>query len=533
MKSAFFTRSLAHTRGLCSGPLVGILLAVQLPVSVAHAADAPSAPATEATAPKLAANDGQKAEAAQRFERGLKLFDSNDNAGALAEFKRTYEIMPNPVVLYNIGLVYAAMRRPVDAVDALEPAVNSGALAPAQLERAQQTLLDQKARVGRLMVTTTPEGARIELDSIAIAKTPLESPLRISEGSHIVSVVAEGFAPARKEVIIAGNSDATLHLDLVPTQGKRLANVNIRSRTLGAEVVLDGEVVGKTPLSGSIGMVPGRHVVEVRRPGYATMRRELEMGEGATGDISADLAVNESALTTEGATLVLDSTEPSIEITVDGERKGTYREPLRLPRGTHHLSVTSPGFFPLEREITLSATETNVVRVVLEPTTETRERYRNRANFHRTWGWVGIASGVLIAGGGTALGLTTSSEKDRADKQLAEVKAKSANNEPPCDAGFAAEANQPVGMRGAYLCNKAFSDAQSKLNAANTRLLIGYIGAGVGGAVAITGVVLLLTGDDPDRYEHGPAASRGLGKRTRVAVVPGPGDIGYGLRFTF
>src|SRR5580765_5464988 len=84
--------------------LLGVLaLFTALP---ARAADAPA--------------DPKKAEAAQRFDRGLQLFDDGDTAGALAEFKRTYELVPNPVVLFNIGLVYAAMGRPVSAVDALE-----------------------------------------------------------------------------------------------------------------------------------------------------------------------------------------------------------------------------------------------------------------------------------------------------------------------------------------------------------------------------------------------------------------------------
>src|SRR5450432_439763 len=75
-----------------------------------------------------------KAEAAARFDRGLQLFNEGDNAGALAEFKQTYAIMPNPVVLYNIGLVYAAMGRPVEAVDALTPVVSAASLSADQRE---------------------------------------------------------------------------------------------------------------------------------------------------------------------------------------------------------------------------------------------------------------------------------------------------------------------------------------------------------------------------------------------------------------
>src|SRR5215510_9553895 len=128
--------------------------------------------------------DPKKAEAAQRFDRGLQLFDDGDTAGALAEFKRTYELVPNPVVLFNIGLVYAAMGRPVSAVDALEKVMQTpDKLSTDQRERATRTLNDQKQRIGKLMVTTVPEGARIDIDNVESARTPLTAPIRISEGS--------------------------------------------------------------------------------------------------------------------------------------------------------------------------------------------------------------------------------------------------------------------------------------------------------------------------------------------------------------
>ena len=50
-----------------------------------------------------------RSEAAERFDRGLKLFEAEDNAGALAEFRRAHELSPHVILLYNMGFVYAAM----------------------------------------------------------------------------------------------------------------------------------------------------------------------------------------------------------------------------------------------------------------------------------------------------------------------------------------------------------------------------------------------------------------------------------------
>src|SRR5262245_13784997 len=73
-----------------------------------------------------------RGEAAERFDRGLTLFNEGDNTGALSEFKRAYELVPNQAVLLNIGLTYAAMRRPVEAVDALDEVLKN----PSALSRA-------------------------------------------------------------------------------------------------------------------------------------------------------------------------------------------------------------------------------------------------------------------------------------------------------------------------------------------------------------------------------------------------------------
>jgi hypothetical protein len=498
----------------------------------------PKAVPAKAAAPEPSAkkpDDAKKQEAAQRFDRGIELFDQGDNAGALAEFKRTYELFPNPVVLFNIGLVYAAMLRPVEAVDALEPALAGGGLSAKQVEHAKQTLADQKARIGRLTVTTTPEGAHVEVDNVEVAITPLTAPIRISEGSHIIGAVAEGFAPSRKELVVAGNADANLHLDLVPTQGKQLANLTVHG-TAGAEVRVDDEVLGKTPLETSITLVAGHHVVELRRPGYSTARREVDVGEGATGELEVGLAVDPSALGTEGATLALDASEPGADVTIDGEHKGVYRDPIRVPRGPHHLAVQAGGFLPVERDVDLDSGQTNVVHVQFEPTPEKRAAVLSNARFHKTWGWIGVISGAVIAGGGAALLAVGTSQENDTSKTIDALNLKEVRSTPPCDHSnaFRAEDNQPEGQDGSYLCDKGFSDAQNKYDSGKALVTTGYVGIGVGGALAVTGVVLLLTGEDSDKYER--PESRSLGRKSRgptFALVPGPGQLGQGLRVSF
>jgi len=470
-----------------------------------------------------------KSEAAQRFDRGLQLFDEGDNAGALAEFKRTYEVMPNPVVLYNMGLVYAAMGRPVDAVDALTTVINAPSLSPAQHERAQKTLGEQQARIGRLSITTTPDAARVEVDNVEVARTPLTAPIRVSEGSHIIGVVADGFAYSRKEVVVAGNADATLHFDLVSNEGKRQANLTVSTHIHGADVFVDNEKLGQTPLASSLSIVPGHHTVEVRRPGYVTAKQDIDLTPGATAEMSLDPGVDAQALGSEGATLSIETKGHASTLFVDGALQGAYTAPVRLPRGPHHVRLEVAGFQPFESDLTLDSAKTNQLNPALVPTPETLAAHDSNIRAHHTWGMIGMIGGAAIAGGGVAFLAVNSSSKSKAQKDYnAAVDQEMRGVSPHCN--VTGDVNN--GGNSAQECNDFVASQQSNLDSAKSRDAIGYIGLGAGAALLITGVIVSFTGESPNEYKSGASGSEtGFGRR--LSWAPGPGQVGTGLRLAF
>ena len=81
----------------------------------------------------------------------------------------------------------------------------------------------------------------------------------------------------------------------------------------------------------------------------------------------------------------------------------------------------------------------------------------------------------------------------------------------------------------AYQCDLARSKAEDKIDAGKTKSIIGYVGIGAGAALVATGVVLLLTGEDPNKYEHQRANHRAL----RWALLPGPGELGAAFGASF
>src|SRR5208282_5402365 len=113
-----------------------------------------------------------------------------------------------------------------------------------------------------------------------VGKLPLPGPLDVASGRHVIGVLSPGYAPARHQVSVASHEKVEAQLKLVAIEG-RLAHVSVASRIPAADVLVDGEPVGKTPLETTITVAPGSHRIAVRRAGYETAERELLLQEGA------------------------------------------------------------------------------------------------------------------------------------------------------------------------------------------------------------------------------------------------------------
>jgi PEGA domain len=475
-----------------------LALAAAVPCSVASL-DARTAYAQQAAPPPAAAaTDAARAEARDRFDRGLRLFNAGDNAGALAEFKRAYDLIDNVVVLYNIGLVYAQMGRAVEAADALDRVLQTPqGLSPERLAIARRTRDEQATRIAEISVEVSGEGAAVEVDGIEAAKSPLAAPLRVTSGTHTVAAVAPGFVPQRKEVTIASGEKQSLRFELVPMQG-RLAHLAIKTHVPGADAFVDDQRVGSTPLAVSVPLAPGAHRVELRRPGYVSARSEVTLCDGATGEVVLEPEEDAAALGATGGLLAVDASEPDAVLTIDGRRRGLYREPVRLPAGPHHMLLERGNFEPFERDVAVDAGRTVTVRAAFEPTPDFRSRYVGRAQTTRTLGWVSLVAGAVVAASGAVLVVYDAQQRNDGNATINRLQSQSGMNQ-VCDSHMEYSLYQQE-------CLNPVATATSQVDDANTRDYFGWGMVGVGAAGAALGVVLLVTGDDPHKYDAPPPA---------------------------
>lgn len=438
--------------------------------------------------------EAARTEARQRFDRGLRLFNQQDNEGALAEFQRVYELSPHPLVRYNIGLVFAAMNRPVEAVDVFDALLtNPAGLDAARLAHLGEQREQQAQRIGEIVIQGAVEGARVELDGLEVGRLPLTAPLRAASGVHVVGLVATGYAPARKQVIVPGQTKVEVAFELSPLEGQP-AHVVVQTRLVDCEVLVDGLPVGKTPLEASLALSPGTRTIELRRPGYRAARQSLTLGPASSGTVTLEPELDTAALGSEGGTLELVLSEPDAVVAIDGQHPRSYTGPLSLPHGVHVVRVERAGFYPSERKVTVPRGGSSHVVVDLTPTPEQRATYRSRTVAQRTWGYISLGAGAaLTAGGVTFLVINSAEESDK--KDAFDVQA--ARNGPGGDCDREAGRQTPS-------CVRTLNLALEDLKEVRSREKFGWIGAGVGAAGMGLGIVLLLINDDPNRYEPRP-----------------------------
>ncbi len=458
-----------------------------------------------------------QAEARTQFDQGIRLFNEGDNAGALAAFQRAYQLISNPLVLYNIGLVYAAMGRSVDAVATFDALLaNPGTVTGDKLARARDTRDQQAQRIVELSVTTNVP-AVLEVDGVGVGQTPLAAPIRVTGGVHVVGASASGYLPTHKEITVAGGTKESVSLSLAPTL---LAHATVRTRVPGADVFVDGQASGKTPLAQSLTLPPGQHTIELRREGYRTARQEVHLGDGATADLELEPEEDRAAVLALGGTLTVDASEPNPVVTVDGTPRGVYAGGLRLAPGEHHLVVERGGFEPKEADAVVYAHKTSAVRVVLDPTPETLADYEHSRASHHISGILVTAGGVLLAAGSIAFIAWNAGQVNNLMGPYNSALATRQTMKPPCNIKAGGDPTA---------CNDFVNSAYDSLKNAENLTPVGYIGLGVGAAATVTGLVLFFTAGRADRFGRPASAARSW----HVLPWGDPHGAGVGATVTF
>jgi hypothetical protein len=149
----------------------------------------------------------------------------------------------------------------------------------------------------------------------------------------------------------------------------------------GAQVVLDGERVGKSPLSAPLVVDLGHHTLRVGKPGFEPFEKTIDSVGGEETALSIGLVER-----VHQARLVV-ATAAGAEVVVDRRQVAHGRFDGLLPSGAHDVLVTAPGKKPYRARVELADGETRSLRVTLAEDAKSPLL------------WVYIAGGAVAAAG--------------------------------------------------------------------------------------------------------------------------------------
>lgn len=151
-----------------------------------------------------------------------------------------------------------------------------------QVARADLTTQPEKPVTAHLRVVTPVPNAEVFIDGASAGPAPVDRN-DLPPGKHFVIVRARGYAEWKREVDLDPMQPTTLTAELSAT-----GTLKILSNVSGAMVVIDGQVVGKTPLTLDT-IAAGEHLVEVKQAGYIDAKQSFHIDGGEQKILAADL----------------------------------------------------------------------------------------------------------------------------------------------------------------------------------------------------------------------------------------------------
>lgn len=329
------------------------------------------------------------------FNAGAQAYSVGEFLAAIQAFEEAYKIAPKPAILFSLAQAerrqYAVdhdpkrLQRAVDGFRKYVADVPMGgrrADAVQALGELEPVLEKEKAKgmvapttpaakvAARVMVTSPTIGAQVSLDGSNGSEAPFIG--EVKPGKHTVEVVAKGHDPEKREIqVVEGGLVA---LDLALKERPALLAVDAPS---GAEISVDGRVIGFAPLNEPVSLSHGRHFVAVMKNGAVAWTRDVDLTRGETKKVAPDL-------------------------TTSGQRKVAW-----VVLGTSLVALGTGGVFTLlavnregkAQDVLDEKERGNIAASRLDD----YDRYRTQRDRYRTWSTVGFAAGGALAISGILL----------------------------------------------------------------------------------------------------------------------------------
>ena len=206
--------------------------------------------------------------------------------------------------------------------------------------RTQETDLVLNPLPGRLQIGSDLDEIEVFIDDelVGIAPGLIED---IPRGSHMVEFRRYRYFPLRQEMEIEGRGRTqTVEVELEPAWGQ----MQISSVPEDAEVLVDGQAIGATPLTAEV--LETGTVLTLKKIGYKDWEKQLSVKAGTTETYPpVELVVADG-------TVDVSTSPAGAHVSVDGEFRGTAPVTVAIsPLSEHRIEVYLEGYRKAVRSV--------------------------------------------------------------------------------------------------------------------------------------------------------------------------------------
>lgn len=198
--------------------------------------------------------------------------------------------------------------------------------------------------------------ARVRIDGVDIGQTPLLN-VEVEPGEHQLSIVKDRYLDYGDTITIEGRS---VEQSFSASLEQAWATVSLSTTPSGADVLVDGEIIGSTPLNAEI--IQGQRDLVLKLAGHKAWQEEYDILAGE--NFSIPLVELEPA----DGLLFIQSNPTAASVTIGGEFKGlTPLEVALAPGENHELTFFKNGYNSNSLSIQTQANEERDITIALEP----------------------------------------------------------------------------------------------------------------------------------------------------------------------
>ena len=186
-------------------------------------------------------------------------------------------------------------------------------------------------------VTCPTPAVSLYVDKKSVGTIPWTGNLK--EGMHLIEAKKEGYRSQQRTINLSQQQKLDVAFnDLAAIQG----NLSVNYKPFGADVYVDGKNMGQSPRVIN-GLLVGNHKVEIKKDGYGTDSKIVNILEGQTATIAGVLTTNTSSSVASGTS----SSGNTITIPV---KNGISIDMVRVEAGTFTMGATAEMKDPFDWE---------------------------------------------------------------------------------------------------------------------------------------------------------------------------------------